>query len=509
MIKHGFEGTNCEDFVKDKLPQLIEYYVKFYGEEKRQIITDRLNHTIFIFAENQSEKYADEINKRFDNLIKQDEVSGGENKEYLEKERDRILKQFMSARPRRYRRELEKNCLNFITYYLKEMFGFADNQIDEVRNLAKDYIPLIKLGRNSYFKIYENNEEKKQFNNLISSLAKLKGVDQSKPYPNEFANAVKNIASIKKINAVKSQLKNFIDDYNEKMSLVVRDTIKDVVKSGVAYEDDIIEEIEKYIRIDDGLLALTTVSINLDNPVYPVCVCCNNELLMLDDRSFMHEVNHAVTSHAGYDNDFFHTKSGITEFVYYVFNMDMIKRVDDDERYTALDEIINDYLSQKIYNIAKDDGFVLGGNEEIESLYSAAFPLFENFLENHLSEIKEIVLSEDGSAMENFLGLKNVVKLADLATEMLNFCNKNVCDKNYRETVGMIGGEREVDFFKLAKRKDELIFSPYKKYLSFYSRGEKIFKEIDACLNKKQKTSKKKEIKVEDEKPKQLDEKGE
>jgi len=38
MIEHGFEGINGQNPIKDKLPQLIEYYVKFYGEKYRHFV---------------------------------------------------------------------------------------------------------------------------------------------------------------------------------------------------------------------------------------------------------------------------------------------------------------------------------------------------------------------------------------------------------------------------------------------------------------------------------------
>ena len=500
MIEHGFEGINGQNPIKDKLPQLIEYYVKFYGEKYREVITDRLNHTIFVFAENQSYKYGEKIEKRFNDLIEKDIALGGENKEYLEKEKEKVLKLFYSARPRRYRKELENNCINYVTYYLKEVFRLENVRSPEIKQLAKDYIPLLKVGRNSYFKVYENNNEKHQFNDLITNIAKLKGFNSAEEYSPEMTEGIKYLSSIKKTNALKSQLQIYIDDYKNKMSEVVRDTVREIVRAGIAYSSEVIEEIEDYINFGDGLIALTTVSINLENPKYPICICCNNEPLMLDDRSFIHEVNHAVTCHASYKDDFFHTKCGITEDTYYVFNLDCIKKVSDDDRLTSFDEIINDYLSLKIYKIAEEDGFSIGGHEEIESLYSAAFPLFGRFLERNLEDIKDIVLNEDGKAMERYLGAKNLTKLSNFATEMLNYCNKNICNKDYRKMLGFIGGEREVDFFKLAKRKNELIFSPYKKYLSFYSRGEKLFKEVEDYLDKHKNVNKVNELKVEEEK---------
>ena len=38
MLKHGLEGVNLNNPIEDKLPQIIEYFVKFYGEKYRERI---------------------------------------------------------------------------------------------------------------------------------------------------------------------------------------------------------------------------------------------------------------------------------------------------------------------------------------------------------------------------------------------------------------------------------------------------------------------------------------
>ena len=50
-MKHGLEGVDLYNPIKDKLPQIIEYFVKFYGEEYRKEITEKLSNTIFVFTD--------------------------------------------------------------------------------------------------------------------------------------------------------------------------------------------------------------------------------------------------------------------------------------------------------------------------------------------------------------------------------------------------------------------------------------------------------------------------
>lgn len=51
MIKHGIENINFNNPLENKLPKVIDYFVKFYGEKYRARITERLNNATYIFTE--------------------------------------------------------------------------------------------------------------------------------------------------------------------------------------------------------------------------------------------------------------------------------------------------------------------------------------------------------------------------------------------------------------------------------------------------------------------------
>ena len=50
MIKFKVDGVEVFNPLKGKLNSLIEYFVKFYGEEYRERITNRLTNTAYIFT---------------------------------------------------------------------------------------------------------------------------------------------------------------------------------------------------------------------------------------------------------------------------------------------------------------------------------------------------------------------------------------------------------------------------------------------------------------------------
>ncbi len=50
MIKHDMTKVNLDNPLEGKIPQLIEYFVKFYGEKYRERITERINNATFVFA---------------------------------------------------------------------------------------------------------------------------------------------------------------------------------------------------------------------------------------------------------------------------------------------------------------------------------------------------------------------------------------------------------------------------------------------------------------------------
>ncbi len=50
MYRHGLEKINLNNPIEGKIPMITEYFVKFYGEQYRDIITNRIKNTSFIFV---------------------------------------------------------------------------------------------------------------------------------------------------------------------------------------------------------------------------------------------------------------------------------------------------------------------------------------------------------------------------------------------------------------------------------------------------------------------------
>ena len=68
MLKHGLEGVNLNNPIEDKLPQIIEYFVKFYGEKYRERIKERLNDAVILFIDKASVNRNADIKSHFSNI---------------------------------------------------------------------------------------------------------------------------------------------------------------------------------------------------------------------------------------------------------------------------------------------------------------------------------------------------------------------------------------------------------------------------------------------------------
>ena len=55
-----------------------------------------------------------------------------------------------------------------------------------------------------------------------------------------------------------------------------------------------------------------------------------------------------------------------------------------------LNEVVNEYLALKISDIAKKEGIKLGVRDRCASDYVLLFPVFEDFFEEHIDQIKNI-----------------------------------------------------------------------------------------------------------------------
>ena len=139
-------------------------------------------------------------------------------------------------------------------------------------------------------------------------------------------------------------------------------------------------------------------------------VCILPPLQDLNDAIIFHEISHTVN--APIDESIGGQYSAKSGFTLYVDD----KHIENHD----LDEIITDYFALKAQKFAKNDNFKICSNNDELSVYSCAFMLFKDFLDEYSDDIKKCRMSGDPSILSKTFGKENVSTLASLAKEFLD-----------------------------------------------------------------------------------------
>lgn len=123
MRKHGLENIkNVFNPVQDKLPQIIEYFVDFYGERYRKQIEERINNTTFIFYERGDfmllEKYFQSLKDTFAGEF-YDEYTNSVKGDYLFEDFSFESLSFYLKQVKRWQKEIKNSDLKEIYEFLK------------------------------------------------------------------------------------------------------------------------------------------------------------------------------------------------------------------------------------------------------------------------------------------------------------------------------------------------------------------------------------------------------
>ncbi len=217
--------------------------------------------------------------------------------------------------------------------------------------------------------------------------------------------------------------------------------------------------------------------VELKNPNKIKNVCVNNSYLTLDDESIIHEMNHALSSYATFNNGIFTQKTGIRSQVIELFDDDARVLYECFHKYTSLDEVINEYLSQQIVERLRRDDFKIGYLDGSDVLYRAGFPLLETFINENMKDIIDCYFSDDGSILFKRFDKQGLNELADVADDILKI------SRNAREYIDIIKeieskvGKNE-DMFDIAKISGFDWKPSTKKYLDCFLRAEKAIDKI-------------------------------
>ena len=259
---------------------------------------------------------------------------------------------------------------------------------------------------------YDKKNRKKLFNYL--------GIDHGDDY-NAYINDPK-LANILQLNLITKKYKQFNNLRLKEMAYnpgYLEDAYSILKDQGInIFNDNLGESIFRAIIDKNNCLAWVTFLNYIGLPeVENVCVCKN--YFKLDTLTLIHEINHVLEQDFLYRNgEFFGYKSG------FICSDKDFKKMNDVE---IFNEVVNEYMAYRVFELFKKDNFYIGYNKESESEYSKMFLVLGEFLEENIELLKECRMSSNPYLFAQIIGLNNF--------EMLNQAMKNCYTLNSYEII--------------------------------------------------------------------------
>lgn len=523
MLKHGLEGVNLNNPIENKLPSVIEYFVKVYGEKYRERITTRLNDTIFVFVDQYFTNRIKDIENHFEELrfnllskFKQKSIINFSSltkpqldqldvwqKNIDETEIENVknfLKHFVAVDSYQLKTALqkgyEKDLCNFLAdindFYHKEVkkdLEYLDNEqekflalplddfsvnriensynLDLTRMLYKNIVSQFAIPDNegnesllmpflpAYHKAIKTNQEyfSSQERNLLLDFFKVVDKLSNDDFSDNksfydylqdknFKNKLFGREFKRNLNALQTEKEI-------KLTPILCDRIKNtqpLYDEEFVFQDDILQRISEFsntpsIGQRSAAFIFPGLSYSDLEKTRNICVC--GSFFNLYDSNIIHEMNHIIESDYSLKNAIFYQKTGFD-----INKTPLGRGAASSNNCLLLNETINDYLSLKVLKLMENDGFKIGHKTLINSTYSKAFPLIEDFIEENLNEIIDSRMSENPMSFAEKIGLDNFNALSKAVDTFLNLAKVYSIESASQELKEKTG-QNEIDMFSI------------------------------------------------------------
>ncbi len=543
MFKLGYEDIKDVDNPLDgKMPKIVEYFVKVYGEKYRDLINEKLNNAFYIFLDDGNaggvyssdiyfkERRAEKIQElsnykktykgytilNYDTFVKylykakewKNELKESDYAEFMEFARSVDISSLSKTKTSLSTRklfgkqgnesELDINIENgkpkevlktILEFFEKESedFDVASSEIEyidserkrlNIKSVGKNLSPketidalnkqdailekeCIKEILEEYLRFlvyeYEIPLRKEMVPTILSILTNYQGFssladedDVDEQRADDYINMFKEINEIagKKIDLTGEDKKEIVLRHRKEMNDSLRDLL--MIRADILLEKDIkngtlpgrkyIEAIERTGSMDEyeikmllderlgfhhsderlGGACLCTMDLSTNKPF---SVCFNSAMPNLADNAIVHEMGHIISATCRTDGEKYCFKVGL--------NMNTRRKDKNvgscytDRRFTALDEIINDYFTKQVVREMKTDGFAIGVKQAIPTIYSMAFPLMVDFLKKNKEKLIDAQLSDDPNRIYQNFDKEKIEALADACTIYFEQCCKH------------------------------------------------------------------------------------
>ncbi len=399
MIKHGLENINIENPIKDKLPMLIEYFVKFYGEKYREKITNRLYNTTFILAE------------PIDGSLSLSSLIS-----HFEKKKDEVYNNF--AREAKDKYSVNANIIEYIKNNKPDKYISSTDIEKCIKLFNKKYKPSID---------YLNSEYKRISAPLREFIKKSSKIHQK--YANLRNILLKNTSS----QYLNDNIKKLEQERNRELLTInpgLQRLKKEIMNKNI-HPNNIINNLEDYILNNDNIVAYIEHTYKETSPNQHYSICVLPSYFLLENQTLIHELNHIIESDIIYNNE--NEMAIKCGFGYCVYDKNINIYYGNCEKH-FLNEVVNDYIASKINSNMEKDGSEIGFIKSTPKVYSMAFPYIREYIEDNFEKIISCRLSDDTNCFSNFYD-KELEKIANETYLILSGTNKEKSENSTEQTI--------------------------------------------------------------------------
>ncbi len=459
VIDKNLEVDGCKIFnpIEGKIPEIIEYFVGFYGEQYREQIENKINNTAFFFLPKKEDckslvsTFAFSHNlgsgirllQTFENLEFDPNFFDEKDRNYItvakSTEGQNFYKKYKTIATLNddFQKALNPIDISKIDKKIEIVFD------DKIKEIFKADSELSESGIAQYSQTLQTiffQREVLKFDNLPEFIqSDLETIVQKwlKNNPDTKYSKCKSVQEcidgglLKKIftpklcksvaQLEKEKEKSVNQNHKQDAGLDILGRLKQLK---VGSSSLIYHEIIHYLHYKSEAEAFEISDINDKDQLINIIVSKSG--LFLNIPTFVHEMNHAIDSSlASIDKKRVTLKCGFTKETGYrnkirnLFNVLVSSAQDSekDKKITALNESCNDYIAVKIADKMKKDGFEIGlisSYKYNDSSYSKTFEILSDFYDKNMDVLIEARMSTDSESMTKILGQEGFDQLADL-----------------------------------------------------------------------------------------------
>ena len=210
-----------------------------------------------------------------------------------------------------------------------------------------------------------------------------------------------------------------------------RKVMQYIKENNLVFDEQVIETLNSYKfgRFDKNVFVDSSgacvYTIGRDKPHMQKSFIILNSFMLLQDRTLFHELNHALQiSTIPEGENSVKMKIGVPSAkIEFLQDGEKIDKTFE-EKATMFNEVLNDYLTEKIFEPARGQIRIGREIESEEGYYMLAFAFLKKFFDKNLDILKECAMSEDPFSYIKYFDKQDLVKLINMTDNLMEDIRK-------------------------------------------------------------------------------------